>query len=300
MGDKEDDEKKKKEEADAAAASGGETEGEIAPDAQETIAKLTRDLQEEKAGRMRAEAIASKKSSEASDAAGAVQDANLQLVTTAIETVVAAQSELKIRYREALANQDYDSASDINSEIATNAARLVQLESGREAMEAEKAAPRPRPAATPVGDPVEALASTLTPRSATWVRAHPEFVKDLRLNRKMIRAHEDALDDGCEPDSDEYFKYVEARLGVKPTAAAASPGAGGSDALSGAAGGKQRSGADGDKAPPALPPSKSNGGGGNTIRLTPEQKEIASSMGMTEEEYRDNLQILKKEGRITH
>lgn len=291
-----DDDKKKAEEDATAAAAGGDAG--IAPDAEATIAQLKRDLQIEREGRAQAEARAAKKTNEASEAAGAVQDANLQLVTTAIDTVNAAQAALKIRYREALSNQDYDSASDINSEIATNAARLVQLESGREAMEAEKTSPRPRAAdAMPVVDLVEALASQLTPRSAVWVRAHPEYVKDVRLNRKMIRAHEDAIDDGCEPDSDEYFKYVETRLGVKPSAASASPGAGGSDALSAAAGGKTRSGADGDRAPPALPPGKT-GGGKDNIRLTPEQKEMAANMGMTDEEYRDNLVALKKDGRI--
>ena len=60
-------------------------------------------------------------------------------------------------------------------------------------------------------DPVDVYAERLTPKSAAWLRDHPEVVD--RIPR-LTRAHEDALEDGLAPESPEYFSYIEKRLGV--------------------------------------------------------------------------------------
>jgi hypothetical protein len=59
-------------------------------------------------------------------------------------------------------------------------------------------------------DPVEMYAQRLTPKSAQWLREHPEVVSKIG---RLTRAHEDAVEDGIQPESREYFRYIEARLG---------------------------------------------------------------------------------------
>lgn len=53
------------------------------------------------------------------------------------------------------------------------------------------------------------------PRSQEWLRKHPEFASDPRLNRKLGRAHEDAVDAGHEQNSDSYFDFINDKLGFK-------------------------------------------------------------------------------------
>ena len=68
---------------------------------------------------------------------------------------------------------------------------------------------------------VDDLIDKVTPRSAEWLRNNKDALPDERSIRIMGRAHEDAIDMGIIPESDEYFSFVESRLGVgkqKPSA----------------------------------------------------------------------------------
>ena len=72
-------------------------------------------------------------------------------------------------------------------EMAANEAKALQLENGKQSLkETPRSAPRPL-------DPVEAFATQLSPRSAAWVRAHPEYATNPKLTQKMIAAHNMAL-----------------------------------------------------------------------------------------------------------
>lgn len=53
-------------------------------------------------------------------------------------------------------------------------------------------------------------ASRLAPKSAQWLREHPDAVNKIG---KLARAHQDAVEDGIPAESAEYFRYIEARLG---------------------------------------------------------------------------------------
>lgn len=63
-------------------------------------------------------------------------------------------------------------------------------------------------------DPVEAVAGSLSPKSAAWIRAHPECVTDPKMNARMMAAHNLAIADDIALDSQEYFDRIDA--GVKP------------------------------------------------------------------------------------
>lgn len=253
---------------------------------QESLEQLRRQLESERSARLAAERQAQEASRREYDARNQTEDANLQLVKTAITTVKANNDVLRSNYAAAMQAGDYDAAAQIQEEMASNSAKLLQLENGRAAMEE-----RPRQQAPePVSDPVEKLASQLTPRSAEWIRKNPQFATDNRLFQKMVAAHNLAVADGIAPDTDEYFSEVENILRIKPAAAKPAPVE--EDPTTQAAQVTQRR-----VSPAAAPVSR-----GNTqttrVRLTEEEREMASLMKMTPEEYAKNKLELKKTGKI--
>lgn len=251
-----------------------------------SLETLKEQLERERQARAEAERRANEAAQTAYQAQAEVQDSNLHLVTNAIETVSQTQSILKANYRDAMSAGDYDTAAEIQAEMSSNAAKLLQLEQGKQALENAPRSEAPRPY---TADPVEALASQLSPRSADWVRRHPEYATDPRLYNKMLAAHNLAVADGIDPDTEDYFSSIEDTLRIRSrndyedaSAAAAKP--------------LQRR-----SAPPAAPVSRSGTGTGtrpNRVTLTAEEREMASMMGMTPEEYGRNKLALKKEGRM--
>ncbi len=250
------------------------------------ITDLKAQLAAEKAGRQAAEQRLHQAAREVHRARSDVDDTNLQLVVNAIETVSRDQELLKQAHTFALQSGDFARATEIQSEMSANSANLLQLENGRSAM--QNAPRQPEPAAPPA-DPVEAFAAQLSPRSADWVRNHPEFVRDSRLNAKMIAAHNLAVADGIPTDSDEYFSAIEETLKVTSRAVKAD-----TDDQYAAKVVQRR-----DAAPAAAP---ANRGGQtqrtNVVRLSAAQREMAEMMGMKPEDYAKNLVALKKEGKI--
>lgn len=285
--------------AEEAARLAAEQDDGISPEAKVKIADLQRQLEEQTTARQAADRRAAANAGAAAAAASEVDNANLREVITAIDIVKTTQDALKARLRDAMSGSDFDAAADIHVELSNNAAKLLQLENGKLAMEEEAKNPRRQATTEAAGDPVESLARTLTPKSADWVRKHPSFVTDPRLNRKMIRAHQDAIDDGCAPDSTEYFAYVEGRLGVNATATLTPANGADKDAeaLSAAAAAQTRRDSSGATPPPAIPASR-GGSSKNARTLTAEEKEIASLNGQTEEEYAKAKEALKAEGRL--
>ena len=267
-------------------------EDEISPEI--GIEALRQQLEMEKAARAEAEKRARTAENTASRASQEVQDSNLQLIVSAIDSVNRTNTMLKRDYAAAMQAGNFEQAAEIQSQMSINGAKLLQLENGKAALsERLKNPPRQQQETPP--DPVEAIASQLSPRSAAWVRAHPECVNDKRLYMKMIGAHNIAVADGFVADTDEYFAEIERQLGYRkpqttvqaeeseePTSMAAKPML--------------------KKAPPPAAPSSraaSNGSGGkNTVTLTREEREMASIMGMTPEEYAKNKLALKKEGKL--
>jgi len=241
-----------------------------------------RTLEAERKARVEAERLANEERRNAFHAQSEVHDSNLHLVTNAIETVVQANAMLKANYRDAMAAGDYDAAAEIQSEMSSNAAKLLQLEQGKQALESAPRTEAPKPY---VSDPVEALASQLSPRSADWVRRNPQFATDQRLYSKMLAAHNLAVADGIAPDTDDYFASIEDTLRVGRRAAPEEPKV------------QPRK-----SSPPAAPVSRSGTGTGgsnpNVVRLTAAEREMASMMGMTPQEYAINKKALQKEGKL--
>lgn len=261
---------------------------EIEPE--EGLQSLRNQLEKERATRIEMERRAREMAATAFQAKNEAQDSNLHLVTNAIESVKQNTEVLKSNYSQAMSAGDYDRAAEYQQAMSNNAAKLLQLEQGKQAL--ENMPKQQAPANIGVSDPVEALASQLSPRSAAWVRKNPQFATDPRQYQKMLAAHNLVTADGIAPDTDEYFDSVESILRVRRS----EPVQQSDDPMSDAAKPTQRR-----TPPPAAPVSRSGGGPGsrpNTVRLTSQEREMAGMMGMTVEEYAKNKLALQKEGKL--
>ena len=255
--------------------------------ADEGIETLKQQLAEEKRLREEAQRTAREAAARAHVATNERDDTNFQLVTNAIEQVKANSAQLKAAYANAMQNGQFDKAADLQLEMSSNAAKLLQLETGKQAM-----AERPK-TPPPAVDPVEDLCSRLTPESAAWVRAHPECATDPKMFRKMIRAHEDAVDDGIKSDTPEYFEAVERRLGFNKRSEPETD----EDGTELAARQVSRR-----SSPAAAPVSRSApSSNGSTppraVRLTAEEAEMARLNKMTPQEYYEQKQRIKHDQR---
>jgi hypothetical protein len=263
-----------------------------ASDTDKAIADLRKQLDTERTARYEAENRARQSNSNAAKAETDVHQANLHLVNGAIESMTRETEILKANYANAMSNGDHEQAANINYAMSETASKLNQLRLGKESLESQ-----PQQRVQPVErhvDPVEEFASQLSPRSAQWVREHPQCVTDQRLMTKMISAHNIAMADGIPADSDEYFAYVEETLKMTPRRA--EPVYDAEPVMSAASAPLQRR-----ASPAAIPVSRSGNGTGtppSRITLTREQADTAKLSGLTPAEYYKHLMDLKKEGKM--
>ena len=267
---------------------GGEKKAET-PD---PVVELKAQLERERAARVEAEQRANEAAQGIHKSQLEVADSQLQLVNTAIERVKENSDQLESALEAAMSAQDFRAAAKIQRDLSANEARLLQLENGKAAMEAQPKPAPPLPIKTMAYDPVEALASQLTPRSAAWLRAHPECARDPKLYQKMIAAHNIAVADGVEPDSDEYFQTVEQTVFKRVPKTDVDDDDAAEDPMAAAA----KAAPARHAAPPAAPVSRGNTG--RSVRLSPAEREAAEMSGMTEQEYAAAKQEMVKSGRI--
>lgn len=257
---------------------------------EEGIQEMKKRLEAERAARMEAERLARQAQRQVNEAQNEVKDANYNMIVNAIETVKGRSEALKAAYRESMSVGDFDKAAEIQEAMAVNAHQLQELKRGKKAIKDQLKESEAQPVQKmepPKGDIVDQLASQVSSKSAEWLRNHRSDIRDERSVRKMFRAHEDAMDDGIEPDTDEYFEFIEGRMGLNrrveqepsPMSEASAPA-------------PRRS-----TPPPAAPVSRGSTRP-NVVRLTRDQAEAARSMGMTEAEYAKNLIALQKEGKL--
>lgn len=279
-------------EADNASAQDNSTENEVSPE--QGIKELRARLEQEQIARADAENRAREMQQSASRANMEVQDTNLQLIHSAMENVKRNSDILKQHYAAALQAGAFDKAAEIQEHMAINSAKLLQLENGRAALQSKLENEKNQPAPQ-MADPVEQVASQLSPRSAAWVRNHPQCITDKRLYQKMVGAHNIAVADGYSPDTDEYFEFIENQMGFRKPAGRMTE-VEVDEPLSAASAPAQKRGA-----PPPAPSSRAasgNNGSKNIVRLSSEEREMAQMMGMTPEEYGRNKLALKREGKL--
>ena len=183
----------------------------------------------EREARKQAEFFARQQAQQVGYARNEVQDSNLKIILNAIDATEQAAATAEREYVDAMNSGDHNRAIKAQRLIAQAESQLLQLQNGRQKLEEslqepvegsvyEQQVPNFEPQIPQ--DPVEMYAERLAPKSAAWLRAHPEAVNKLN---KLSRAHQDAIEDGVEPESDEYFQYIESRLGYERETQAVTP-----------------------------------------------------------------------------
>ena len=221
-----------------------------------------------------------------------VQRENAQVKTTAASAEMLAldnalanvkheQEDAKAKYRQALAEGDFDAAADAQASFTEIALKAQRIKEGKEFLERRAEDARNAP------DPVEQFVSTLSPASASWVRNHPDSIKN---RAELERAHYGAVYNKITPDTPEYFQFLEQELGYSQKPAERSEPA-----------------VETRRAPTAPAAPVSRGGSAEapqarstTIRLTAAQREIAALSGLTDAEYAKQLLAIQRENATTH
>lgn len=264
--------------------------------AEDGLAKLKKQLDESEAARVDAERRAREAAEGERQAKTEVQASQLDTIKTGIETATQNKAIYKQEYAAALAAQDFDKAADVQEKMSENAANLLYLSQSKAQLERA-----PKPVTRAPVDQLEEFAGRLSPKSADWVRAHPEFVRDPKKNRQMLAAHELATARGLAADTPEYFASINRTLDVEPEAPSRTNGDARHtevdlDATTDAAAPVR------ERSPPAAAPvSRSGGGQGSkprTIRLTAAEVEMAENMQMSPEEYGRHKLALIKDGKM--
>lgn len=233
----------------------------------------------EREARQRAEQFAREQAQSVQHAQVDVQSSHLRVIQNAIDTTEAATAAAKRDYADAMAAGDWNAAAEAQAAIAQAAAQLLQLQNGKARLEetlqplSEGKIEAPKiPDFTPQlpQDPVEMYAERLTPKSAAWLRAHPQAVEKVN---KLTRAHQDAVEDGIVPESPEYFEFIESRLGISGSQADPEPEMTRESPRQASAPKKQLASAPVSNSGAGI--SARGGSNGNTMVLSPAEVEMA-------------------------
>jgi hypothetical protein len=278
-----------------------EKKAEVPPE--KGIEELKKNLEREKRRAEDAERRAYEAHQKAKAADENTAEAQYQLVVNAIETVKERSEALKTAYAESMSVGDYTKAAEIQNAMAVNANQMEKLKDGKKAMQQamKDAEAQPVQQVSPSrGSIADQWADSLesnSPRSADWIRNSKDIIRSDKDVRKAMRAHEDAVEDGLRPETDEYFEFIEMRLGKQKQAPVEQHVESASESpMSVASAPTQKR----STQPPPAPVSRGNSPRPNTMRLTKEEAETARSMGFTPEEYAKNKALLIKEGRYGH
>jgi hypothetical protein len=211
-----------------------------APEPEEDIADLKKQLEDMRAAklesekrihaeinaRQQAEERARREYQEKSGFRIRAEDAEYEAILNAIG---AAKSEAEGAERDVvLASEagDHKAVAEANRRIARAESKLAQLEDGKDAIERAKSAeaarleearrnpPQERQREPTVDQYIDSLPNLL-PSQKEWLRSHPTTLSDQRLNMRLQGAHVEAEDQGLRPGSQKYFDYLETRLGFK-------------------------------------------------------------------------------------
>jgi hypothetical protein len=265
------------------------------------IADVQRKLDESEARRIAAEKRATDaEQRERQVTTGAIDDRK-QMIQTALDTIEANVTTIQGQLADAMAVGDFAKHAELTVALNRQLAAQPDLLRGKAALEQQAKQPQPRTIdQLSDSEKIELYVKNMTPLSAAWIRAHPQYVTDPKLNVKITARHWAALEAGHVADTDGYFRFVEAGLQLPtgnghdttttmtttttvqpdPTAAAAQVV-------------KRRD----DVQPSPAAPSR-GGGGARTIRLTPAQQEAARDSGMTYQEYAQSLEREIRAGNI--
>lgn len=175
---------------------------------------------------------------------------------------------------------DYKAMADAQERIARAAGKILNFEAGAaEIAERPKVEARQEQVRQAPLDPIAAIDSNpnLLPAERQWLKDHPDAVIDMKRNNELGVAYERAVKQGLTRGTPAYFTYLNEFMGYE----------------------KPANDADNSRETNvSAPPSRQERGGdgrpsANRITLSPEQREIAKSMGVTDIEYARQVQAFE-------
>lgn len=190
------------------------------------IEDLKRQLANERAGRTAEAQRREQAESERDLARGAVQtesgrrwQAEEQALDTSLSSLATEMDALEERYGSLIENGQFKEAAKVQRRMTEAAAdaRLAQekkvwLTDARRLEEEQQS----RRAPSPQQREGEIDLSNYSPQQRRWIRdEHPEYLTDARFRAKVAAAHFDAIAEGYDIDSDDYFKHIEQMAGKK-------------------------------------------------------------------------------------
>lgn len=231
----------------------------------------------------------------AQSATGHVLQSKYDLVNTEIANDKARAEAIKRELKVARETGNTDLESDLMVENArigvklqTNEQRKREIEVAHQREQQRRETPR-QPA-----DPIEAQLANVSPKSAAWLRSHPECLTDDVMNAKVLLADKEAKRKGLVADTPEYFTYIEEKMGYRK------PADDDADEV------ETRQAERSEKRPAyAAPPSRDTAPGSprkaSQMRLSREQVDTAEALGMTPAQYAAWLVKAEKDGKyINH
>src|SRR6266853_3461914 len=193
--------------------------------------KVTRQNQDNELRAANAEAAARRNQDDAEAARRTAAAASSETVETrraAIETALAASeaqmATLESEYAAACEAGDSKKLSASQRRMSELGGEIAQLRSGKAAIAADTGADRGRRVVQQDEPPArrrpateeeqfDAAIKAYSPRTQRWLRDHKEIVTNVTRRNEAMSAHHAALAQRYEPESDEYFAYLDRKMG---------------------------------------------------------------------------------------
>lgn len=279
-----------------------------APQEDEGVLELKRQLANQQAMTQRAAQVAQAERNARVQAEYGLANSNVSMVDQAIESAKRDSEQARQYFQAALDRGDHKGASEAQVMLMDSRANLLRLMEMREGLTTEQPQqPQPRqapqqPRPQQYVDPaqqMQANVQTLSahldktgfPKSAAWIRAHPEMVKDRAGINAVDGAHGYAVNTlGLIPETDAYFEKIEELLSSEGQTSGMTRQ------------GQRQMGQMRNMAAPARGDAPSLRTGqirGQRVALTARQREHARDvLGMTDEEYAAELLDAQSRGKM--
>jgi hypothetical protein len=276
----------------------------------EGVTELKRQLSHQQMMTNRAAEVARNEHQARIAAERGVAQSNVAMVDQAIEAAKRDSDQAREFFRHALDRGDHKGASEAQILISDARANLLRLMEMREGAAAEIQQPQPQPRQQPqpqrqqYADPAQLMQANVNnlsthldrtgfPKSAAWIRSHPEMVKDQAAINAVDGAHGFAVNTlKLIPETDAYFDKIEELLGVGEDRQMSSQTRQGQRQI-GQNTVRSMAGAPARAEAPSLRTGRTRG---TQVALTARQREHARDvLGMTDEEYA--AELLDAQGR---
>lgn len=255
------------------------------------IASLKRQLDDAKAEAARereARATADRDRHEAETkahkATGDTLASHIASVESAIALSKADAEKAEQQYAAAMEVADYTAAAKAQRTMARAESQIRDLENGKAELQhrhkiAQQQPPQRREAPSGVDGMVNDVIAASSPKAQAYISRNRASLTDVKHVNKMIAAHQMAISDDIEPDTEAYFAFIDERMGWGARTEDTRPA--------------PRAEAKSHSAPVSRDTAKASGDlSGKQVRLTREEVALATELGITPTAYaRNKLKI---------